>query len=113
MYSGSILELSVWMAKAQKNTTKSLRYLLKGIQVNLACELRIILIREKIEFCKVTFVSKQGHLNQDINDNRVFIRAVHVKTGCGIWLLYLQERMLVSVAKKVELNLDSSQESSI
>lgn len=71
----------------------------------MACELRIILIREKIEFCEVSLVSKQGYFNQDINDNIVFIRAVHVRTGCSIWLLYLQDRMLVEVAKRLEFNL--------
>lgn len=65
----------------------------------MACELRITLIREKIEFCKVTFVSKEGYFNQDINDNIVFIRAVRERTGCSIGLLYLQNRMLVEVAK--------------
>jgi len=68
--SGNILDFEYKNGKSKEVVQHSL-YLLKGIQVNLARELRIILVREKSEFCKVTFVSKQGYFNQDINDNSI------------------------------------------
>lgn len=79
--------------------------MLKRIQLDLAYELRIILISEKTEFCKVTSVSHQAYCKQDINGSGAFVRAVQVRTGCSIWSLHSWERMLVEGAKRSEINL--------